>query len=173
LNTSSSAFTKPSHASTATAPLAPVASKSSASQASSVPVDAITAPTQITVSSSVTTGPATATRNSSPAVRVSRSSFATPPNIHRSMPWMPMPLRIATTAWPNSCSSTLVKNSSADTTARANDLPPSPGNMSPYSPDSDQMIRNRTRNQLGSTPMRMPNTRASWIEPPPPNMPSG
>src|SRR5436190_23212489 len=29
------------------------------------------------------------------------------------------------------------------------------------------MIRNSTMNQLGSTPMRIPNTRASLIEPPP------
>src|SRR5918992_1158297 len=29
------------------------------------------------------------------------------------------------------------------------------------------MIRKRTTNQLGCTPIRMPNTRASWIEPPP------
>src|SRR5918996_5972047 len=29
------------------------------------------------------------------------------------------------------------------------------------------MIRKRTRNQLTSTPMRMPKTRASWMDPPP------
>ena len=49
---------------------------------------------------SVTSGPATATRNSTPGESVSRSSFATPPNIHRSMPEIGIPLRIATTAWP-------------------------------------------------------------------------
>src|SRR3954466_11289723 len=29
------------------------------------------------------------------------------------------------------------------------------------------MIRKRTKNQLGSPPMRTPNTRASWMDPPP------
>src|SRR3954447_25041725 len=32
------------------------------------------------------------------------------------------------------------------------------------------MNRKRTRNQLVVTPARMPNTRASWIDLPPPNM---
>ena len=35
------------------------------------------------------------------------------------------------------------------------------------------MIRNRTKNQLESTPIRMPKTRASWIEPPPNTCPDG
>ena len=31
------------------------------------------------------------------------------------------------------------------------------------------MVTNRTTNQLGLAPIRMPKTRASWMEPPPPN----
>ena len=52
---------------------------------------------------SVTSGPATATLNSTPGDCVSRDIFATPPNSHRSIPAIEMPLRIATTAWPSSC----------------------------------------------------------------------
>ena len=49
---------------------------------------------------SVTAGPAAATRNSSPGEEVSRVILATPPKNHRSMPEIPMPLRRATIAWP-------------------------------------------------------------------------
>ena len=65
----------------------------------------------------VTSGPATATRNSTPGESASLPSFATPPNIHRSMPRIGMPLRIATHAWPSSWSRIERKNSSALTTA--------------------------------------------------------
>ena len=61
--------------------------------------------------SSVTAGPAAATRNSSPGDSASRSIFAMPPKNHRSMPEIPMPLRRATTAWPSSCSTMEAKNS--------------------------------------------------------------
>ena len=37
-------------------------------------------------------------------------------------------------------------------------------------PDRMKMKKKRTMNQLTSTPMRMPKTRASWIEPVRPNM---
>ena len=47
---------------------------------------------------SVTTGPATAILKSTPGESASFRIFATPPNIHRSMPAIPMPLRIATAA---------------------------------------------------------------------------
>jgi hypothetical protein len=80
---------------------------------------------------SVTSGPATATRNSTPGESVSRPSLATPPNIHRSMPSTGMPLRIATIAWPSSCSRIARKNSSADATASRNALVSWPGNRSP------------------------------------------
>ena len=43
-------------------------------------------------------GPAAATRNSTPGESASFPSFATPPNIHRSMPMIGMPFRIATHA---------------------------------------------------------------------------
>ena len=65
----------------------------------------------------VTTGPAIATRNSCPGVRVSPRMRATPPNSQRSIPAMPMPFRIATTACPSSWSTTERKNRSALTVA--------------------------------------------------------
>ena len=65
----------------------------------------------------VTSGPAAAIRNSTPAESLSRPSFATPPNIHRSIPRIGMPFRIATTAWPSSWSRIERKNSSALITA--------------------------------------------------------
>src|SRR5215212_7726610 len=128
---------------------------------------ALPTPKQTAPIASVTSGPATATRNSTPGDSVSRPSLATPPNIQRSMPRIGMPLRIATTACPSSCSRIVRKNSSAEMTASENAFVSSPGNRSPYQPESDQMIRNRTKNQLTSTPMRMPKTRASWMDPPP------
>ena len=73
---------------------------------------------------SVTTGPATATRNSTPGESESRPSFATPPNSQRSMPWIGMPLRIATTACPNSWSRIDRKKRSALTMASTKALEP-------------------------------------------------
>ena len=88
-------------------------------------------PKQSAAMASVTSGPAIATRNSTPGESVSRSSFATPPNIHRSMPEIGIPLRIATTAWPSSWSRIDRKNSSALAVASPNALPSSPGKRSP------------------------------------------
>ena len=68
----------------------------------------------------VTSGPATATRNSTPGDVDSRPSFATPPNIHRSMPRIGIPFRIATQAWPSSCSRIERKKRSALRTASTN-----------------------------------------------------
>ena len=82
------------------------------------------APKHAAAISSVTSGPATATRNSTPAESVSRPSLATPPNIHRSMPRIGIPLRIATSAWPSSCSRIERKNSSALTVASRNAFDP-------------------------------------------------
>ena len=76
------------------------------------------APTQTTAITSVTAGPAAATRNSSPAERgvaLHLGHAAEQPQVDA--------LRCrcrcgcATTAWPSSCSSTLPKNSSAEITA--------------------------------------------------------
>jgi hypothetical protein len=79
-------------------------------------------PKQTAAISAVTAGPAAATRNSTPAESVSLDSLATPPNSHRSMPSILIPLRIATTAWPSSCRTMLPKKSSAETTASTNEL---------------------------------------------------
>jgi hypothetical protein len=72
------------------------------SNASEVPDTAVPSAKQIAAITTVTSGPAAATRNSTPGDSVSFPSFATPPNIHRSIPWIGMPLRIATHAWPSS-----------------------------------------------------------------------
>ena len=72
---------------------------------------------QRTTISSVTTGPPIATLNSLPGVSVSRAIRAMPPNIHSVIPWMPMPFRIATNAWPSSCSRIEPKKSRALITA--------------------------------------------------------
>ena len=105
--------------------------KVDAFSAASEPESATAAPKQTTAMASVTSGPATATRNSTPGESVSRSSFATPPNIHRSMPEIGIPLRIATRACPSSCRRIERKKRSAVTVAKANALPSSPGNRSP------------------------------------------
>ena len=97
----------------------------------SAPEIAVPSPKHTSAMAAVTSGPATATRNSTPAESVSRSNFATPPNIHRSMPEIPIPLRTATKACPNSCSRIERKKSSALRVARAKALPSSPGKRSP------------------------------------------
>ena len=87
----------------------------------------VPAPKQTRTITSVTTGPAIAIRNSCPGVSVSRCIRAMPPNIHRSMPTIGMPLRSATIAWPSSWSRIERKNSSAETTASTNAFESSPG----------------------------------------------
>ena len=77
------------------------------------------AATKAMASTSVTSGPATATSNS---VRGESESFvirATPPNIHSVMSLMPMPRRSATKAWPSSCRRIEPKNARALRTASA------------------------------------------------------
>ncbi len=81
------------------------------------PYRAMPMPTQIPTITSVTSGPAIATLNSSPGLFVSRESFATPPKNHRSIPVISMPERRATSAWPSSWSTSETKNSSTLTTA--------------------------------------------------------
>ena len=81
-------------------------------------------PKQTAAMISVTSGPAAAIRNSTPGESASFPSFATPPNNHRSMPSIGMPLRIATHACPSSCSRIERKNSSALITARTNAFEP-------------------------------------------------
>ena len=70
--------------------------------------------------SSVTSGPAAATRNSAPGDSVSRFIFITPPNRNSSIPDTSMPSRRAATAWPSSCSRIEPKNSTAAATATTN-----------------------------------------------------
>ena len=66
---------------------------------------------------SVTSGPATATKNSLPGVSVSRLIFITPPKKNRSIPATSMPERRAASACPSSCSTIEPKNSTAAASA--------------------------------------------------------
>jgi hypothetical protein len=82
------------------------------------PLDTATPiPKHTAAMSTVTSGPAAAIRNSTPGESASLPSFATPPNIHRSMPSIGIPLRMATQACPSSCNRIERKNSSALITA--------------------------------------------------------
>ena len=73
-----------------------------------------------TTIASVTAGPAIATLNSVAGVSDSRSICARPPKIQSWILEMPMPLRIATIAWPSSCSRIEPKKPMALPTARTN-----------------------------------------------------
>ena len=94
------------------------------SKASELPDTSAPSPKQTSAISTVTAGPAAATRNSTPAESASFPSFATPPNSHRSMPRIGIPFRMATHAWPSSCSRIERKNSSALSTASTNAFDP-------------------------------------------------
>ena len=59
---------------------------------------------QATAIRSVTAGPASAIRSSTPGESESRFRRASPPNIQSVMSEISMSLRIATKAWPSSCS---------------------------------------------------------------------
>ena len=94
-------------------------SSRAASRKSSVPASASPIPVPRITSASVTSGPATATKNSLPGVSVSRFIFITPPKKKRSMPETSMPARRAATAWPSSCRTIEPKNSTAAASAAA------------------------------------------------------
>ena len=83
------------------------------------PQSIVTSPPTTTISS-VTSGPAAATRNSAPGESVSRLIFITPPNRNSSIPDTSMPSRRAASACPSSCSRIEPKNSTAATTATLN-----------------------------------------------------
>ncbi len=67
-------------------------------KASSVLEAVMASPKHTAAISTVTSGPAAATLNSTPGESVSFPSFATPPNSHRSIPRIGIPFRIATMA---------------------------------------------------------------------------
>jgi hypothetical protein len=138
---------------------------------SSTPTSAEPIPKQAAAIRSVTAGPAAAILKSIHGVGESRFIRARPPNIHRSIPTIPTPLRIATIACPSSWSRMERKNSSAAATASPKARSSWPGNWSPYCRDWSRMTRKRKTNQLVSAPMRMPATRAIWIERPPSTCP--
>ena len=71
----------------------------------------------------VTTGPPIATLNSVPGLSDSRSMRATPPKIQSWMLEMPIPLRIATTAWPSSWRTIAAKKARVLATASAKGSP--------------------------------------------------
>ena len=72
---------------------------------------------QTTTMTAVTSGPAIAILNSVPGVSESFSSRAKPPNIHRVIAETPMLCRLATKAWPSSCSRMEAKKRTALATA--------------------------------------------------------
>ncbi len=126
-------------------------------------------PVQIAAMTNVTAGPATAMLNSAPGESVSRLIFAMPPKNHRSIPLISMPRRRATSAWPSSCRTIDTKNSSTAMTATTYACVEDPPTITLSKKfDSSRIRIPRTMNQLGLAPMRMPNSRPIWIEPPPP-----
>ena len=72
--------------------------------------------TQIAITPRVTSGPAIATRNSTPGL-VDSVVRVMPPNAHRSMPATERPLLRATSACPSSCMTIETKNESTEATA--------------------------------------------------------
>ncbi len=102
---------------TSTGVASAAAERRAASQNESAPASSTAATEARTMISSVTAGPAAATRNSAPGVSVSRFIFITPPNRNRSMPSTSIPSRRAASAWPSSCSTIEAKKLAAATTA--------------------------------------------------------
>ena len=99
-------------------------------------------------------GPPIATLNSVAGLSDSRSIRAMPPKIQSWMLVMPIPLRIATKAWPSSCRTIEPKKPKALTSASRNGRRwPSCSRRarSPKSRESQKMTRKRTRNQDQST----------------------
>jgi hypothetical protein len=95
----------------------PPLSSVSVSMNSLPPPIAIPAAVATAITATVATGPATATRNSAPAVSGSERMCISPPNRNRSMPETWMPSRRATSAWPISWTMIEPKNRNASTTA--------------------------------------------------------
>ena len=103
MNTSSTRFIETSSETTTSTGVASAALESrAASQNESAPAISTAATEARTMISSVTSGPAIATRNSAPGESVSRLIFITPPNRNRSIPSTSIPSRRAARAWPNS-----------------------------------------------------------------------
>ena len=120
----------------------------------------------ISTSASVTSGPATATRNSWPGDVVSRFIFITPPKKKRSMPLTSMSSRRAASACPSSCSRIEPKKPKAVATATMNPSWSS-SSVSPNVPWKKKMARNRIRNHEALTPTRIPRIVARRMELPP------
>ena len=93
----------------------------------------IPAAAQTTKIASVTAGPPSATRASTPGESASRSIRAMPPKIQSWIELIPIPLRRATTAWPSSCRRIEPKKPAAVSTASRNawlELPDGPSRSS-------------------------------------------
>ena len=91
---------------------------STASLKSCGPIAATPIAVSATTIARVTAGPAIATLNSVAGLSDSRSMRATPPKIQSWMLLMPIPLRIATNAWPSSWRTIEPKKPKALITAR-------------------------------------------------------
>ncbi len=115
----------------------------------------------------VASGPAPEIFSSSAGVAASRLIWVIPPNRNSSMRFTSIPCRRATSACPSSWKISDAKNISAVTTVVAYTTVSEvwTGSASRNAPEIHTIIRNRIRNQVPSTPMRIPNTSSNLIEP--------
>ena len=170
LKTSTRALIEASQAIAASAPEVP-ASRSSTIALRNSPEPPIARPTRPRTATiaRVTTGPPIATLNSVEGLSDSRSIWATPPKIQSWMLVMPIPLRIATKAWPSSWRTIEAKKPKALTSASRNGAVAelSSSRTFPNSLESQKMTRKRTRNHDQSTEIGIPRTRNRVIGLPP------
>ena len=158
-------------ASQATSAIRPETSDPSSSTAASrnplQPAATVPSAVQKTMIAAVTAGPASATFSSVPGESASRSIRAIPPKNQSWMLEIPIPLRIATTAWPNSCSRIEPKKPTALSSASRNGVVP----PSSSSPSKKLVIRTMTakriRNQDQSTLTLIPRKWKRVISRPP------
>jgi hypothetical protein len=135
LNASSSALMKQMSASTTSVGVRSVRLNSIALVKASTPAVAAPMAKTIKAISAVASGPAAEILKSIHGVGESRFMRASPPNIQRSIPMIPTPLRRAAIACPSSCRRIDRKNASAKTTARMNARSSWPGNWFLYASD--------------------------------------
>ncbi len=123
--------------------------------------------TRATTIAAVTAGPASATFSSVPGESASRSIRAIPPKIQSWMLEMPMPLRIATTACPNSCRRIEPKKPTALSSESRNGVVPDSSRIASNLFVIQRMTRKRTMNHDQSTVTLIPRKWKRVIDPPP------
>jgi hypothetical protein len=143
----------------------PVVLSVAASNSRCGPTMPSTAATHRSRNPNVASGPAAEILKSSPGLAASRLMCVIPPNRNKSIRLVSIPSCLATSAWPSSCSTSEQKNSSTVTTVVRYATPSEECSVARNGPESQKIIRNKTRNQLASTPIRIPNRSTSFIEP--------